>query len=61
MTRAGIGYDLHRLAENRKLILGDDGAPWLFFDLENDPLEMKNLAGDQARAAEILDWSARVR
>lgn len=37
----------------RKLVLNADGAPWLFFDLENDPLEMKNLAADPARAAEI--------
>jgi arylsulfatase A-like enzyme len=27
--------------------------PWLFFDLEHDPLEMKNLAGDPARSGEI--------
>ncbi len=27
--------------------------PWLYFDLENDPLELKNLAGDPARQAEI--------
>jgi arylsulfatase A-like enzyme len=44
----------------RKLVLGADGAPWLFFELENDPLEMKNLAGDPARAAEIEDWRGRV-
>jgi arylsulfatase A-like enzyme len=45
----------------RKLVLnsthstgsGQDGSPWLFFDLENDPLELSNLAGDPARAAEI--------
>jgi len=37
----------------RKLVLNEDGSPWLFFDLETDPLEMKNLAGDPARAAEI--------
>ena len=28
MTRAGIGYDLHRLAEGRKLILGGVGVPF---------------------------------
>lgn len=37
----------------RKLVLNADGSPWLFFDLENDPLEMKNLAGDPRRACEI--------
>jgi arylsulfatase A-like enzyme len=37
----------------RKLVLGSDGAPWLFFDLENDPLEMKNLAGNPARSGEM--------
>ena len=39
--------------KTRKLVLNADGTPWLFFDLENDPLEMKNLAGDPTRAAEI--------
>jgi 2-C-methyl-D-erythritol 2,4-cyclodiphosphate synthase len=28
MTRAGIGYDLHRLAEGRKLILGGIELPF---------------------------------
>jgi 2-C-methyl-D-erythritol 2,4-cyclodiphosphate synthase len=28
MTRAGIGYDLHRLAEGRKLILGGIEVPY---------------------------------
>ncbi len=36
-----------------KLVLHDDGTPWLYFDLERDPLEMKNLAGDPARSEEI--------
>ncbi len=36
----------------RKLVWGGDGAPWLFFDLENDPLELRNLAEDPAWAAE---------
>jgi len=38
---------------SRKLVLNPDGTPWLFFDLENDPLEMENLAADAARAEEI--------
>jgi arylsulfatase A-like enzyme len=28
---------------------------WLYFDLEHDPLEMKNLAGDAARLGEIAE------
>ncbi|MDI1336913.1 MAG: sulfatase-like hydrolase/transferase [Lacunisphaera sp.] len=36
-----------------KLVLNADGTPWLYFDLANDPLEMKNLAGDPARAGEM--------
>jgi arylsulfatase A-like enzyme len=45
----------------RKLVLNDDGTPWLFFDLERDPLEQTNLAGDPARAAEIAALAARLR
>lgn len=36
-----------------KLVLNADGTPWLYFDLEHDPLERKNLAEDPARAGEI--------
>ena len=43
-----------RTAE-RKLVLGPDGAPWLFFDLRNDPGEERNLVGDPARAEEIAE------
>jgi arylsulfatase A-like enzyme len=45
---------------SRKLVLNADGSPWLFFDLEQDPLEMKILAGEPARAGEIAGWRARV-
>ena len=41
--------------KTRKLVLNTDGSPWLFFDLEQDPLEMKNLAGDPARAEEMAE------
>ncbi len=41
----------------RKLVLNDDGTPWLYFDLDSDPLEMKNLVGDPERAAEIREWT----
>jgi arylsulfatase A-like enzyme len=37
----------------RKLILNEDGTPWLFFDLESDPLETKNLVSDRSRAKEL--------
>lgn len=37
----------------RKLVLNADGTPWLFFDLERDPLELRNLAADPAYAAEM--------
>ena len=36
-----------------KLVLNADGAPWLYFDLERDPLEMKNLAREPARLREM--------
>ncbi|MBC7367340.1 MAG: sulfatase-like hydrolase/transferase [Undibacterium sp.] len=45
----------------RKLVFNEDGTPWLFFDLENDPLEMTNLAGDPARAGEITALRDRDR
>ncbi len=39
---------------SRKLVLDGRGEPWLFFDLEQDPLEMKNLAGEPARQEEMV-------
>lgn len=38
---------------SRKLVLNEDGSPWLFFDLENDPLERTNLAAEPAWRGEI--------
>ena len=45
-----------RTAE-RKLVLNQDGSPWLFFDLEQDSLEMNNLVGDKRYVDEIQRWS----
>jgi len=44
----------------RKLVLNPDGSPWLFFDLENDPGEAENLAGDPGWAREIAAWRDRI-
>jgi arylsulfatase A-like enzyme len=43
-----------------KLVLNADGSPWLYFDLERDPLEMTNLVGDPAHAREIGELSGLV-
>jgi hypothetical protein len=47
--RAWRGYRTPR----EKLIFNDDGTPWLYFDLENDPFEMNNLVDDSACAVKI--------
>jgi arylsulfatase A-like enzyme len=41
-----------------KLVLNQDGTPWLYFDLERDPFETTNLAEDPARGAEIRELAA---
>ena len=38
-----------------KLVLNADGTPWLYFDLEKDPMELQNLAEDPAWQQEIAD------
>lgn len=43
-----------------KAIFGDDRAPWLYFDLENDPLERLNLAGSAAHRERIARLASRV-
>jgi arylsulfatase A-like enzyme len=45
----------------RKLVLGADGSPWLLFDLEMDPFERRNLAGDAARSGEIASLRGSFR
>jgi hypothetical protein len=55
--------------KTRKLVLAEGPStgsapglrPWLFFDLEHDPLEMKNLAADPARAGEIAELSQLIQ
>lgn len=37
----------------RKLVLNADGSPWLLFDLQQDPGELRNLAHDPACQPEI--------
>jgi arylsulfatase A-like enzyme len=46
--------------KTRKLVLNPDGTPWLFFDLENDPHELCNLAHDAARTREIAELQALI-
>jgi len=46
---------------SRKLVLDASGSPWLFFDLEEDPFEMRNLAADPSRAAEIAALGGALR
>jgi arylsulfatase A-like enzyme len=46
--------------KTRKLVLQVDGSPWLFFDLENDPHELHNLAQDAARVREMADLRALI-
>jgi arylsulfatase A-like enzyme len=40
-------------SKSRKLVMTETGSPWLFFDLEKDPWELKNLVDDPARKPEI--------
>jgi arylsulfatase A-like enzyme len=44
----------------RKLVLNPDGSPWLFFDLERDPFELKNIAADADRQRELASLRARL-
>ncbi len=45
---------------SRKLVLGSDRSPWLFLDLAEDPLELRNLAAEPSRAGEIRELAALV-
>jgi arylsulfatase A-like enzyme len=44
----------------RKLVLDAEGAPWLFFDLERDPWEMRNLATEISHARELAALQERI-
>jgi hypothetical protein len=44
----------------RKLVMNEDGSPWLFFDLERDPFEMENLVSDASRRAERDELQSRI-
>jgi arylsulfatase A-like enzyme len=46
--------------KTRKLVLNGDGSPWLFFDLETDPLERRNLVSEPAWREEIDALRRRV-
>ena len=45
----------------RKLVLWPDGSPWLFFDLADDPHELRNLVALPARRAELEALRERLR
>ena len=47
-------------APGRKLVVNADGTPWLFFRLDRDPGEQRNLADDPAQAAEIAALRRRL-
>jgi len=42
--------------QRRKLVLNADGSPWLYFNLEEDPLERINLAPLPEHAAELAEF-----
>ncbi len=44
----------------RKLVVDESGEPWLFFHLDQDPGEERNLAADPACAAECREWRQRL-
>ncbi|PTY08294.1 sulfatase [Opitutaceae bacterium EW11] len=44
----------------RKLVLNEDGSPWLFFHLDRDPFELTNLADSRDVQGEIAEWVRRL-
>ena len=44
----------------RKLVVAADGSDWLFFDLSQDPWEMRNLVADRTYASEIAAYRSRL-
>jgi arylsulfatase A-like enzyme len=45
---------------SHKLVLDENGAPWLYHDLGLDPAEQRNLVGEPGRAAELAAARALV-
>jgi len=56
----GVRTPRRKLVLNAESMAGPARAtePWLFFDLENDPLELRNLAREAARTKEIEELRA---
>ena len=52
--------DAHNARTTWLTTLNEDGSPWLFFDLENDPLEMRNLVGEPQWVDEIREMARSV-
>ena len=58
-AEAALGEQIMARSRSRKLLATDRGAGSLFFDLEQDPLEMDNLYGSSRYADEICAFERR--
>ena len=45
---------------SEKLILGENGRPWLYFDLAKDPLEQVNLVSSPAHSQRVRELASAV-